>query len=281
MKRRMLPGGAFGWTLVLVGLACSRCAIAAEAIPYDKFLAERGPMLVTVKFVLKVSMGSMFGGDEETDTEITGVMIDAKGLVLCSNTQLGGFIGMLKSMMGSMGGEMSATPTDLKVLVGDDTEGRDAELIARDTELDLAWVRIKEPGEKEYAYVDFAKSAKPAIGDTVISIRRLGKFFARSAVVAEGRIGGTTSKPRELLIPTGGLAGGLGAPVFDASGKPVGVMVMQAPEAEDSGGNPMAMLGRMSGMQDMMSGFLLPADIVVKATERALATVAPEPVKTD
>ena len=46
-------------------------------------------------------MGGM--GDQESDSEVTGVMIDPKGLVLCSNTQLGGFTGIMKQFMGPMG----------------------------------------------------------------------------------------------------------------------------------------------------------------------------------
>lgn len=262
-------------------LAVALLAVTARAgeIDLKKMLDDKGHALVTVKFVLKVNMGQMFGGDQESETEISGVLIDAKGLVLCSNTQLGGFIGMMKSMMGSMGNDMSATPTDLKVLIGDDAEGREAELVARDTELDLAWIRIKTPGEVPFPFVDLSKSTKIKTGDQVFALRRLGKYFARSAVVSECRIGGQTQKPRELYVPATALSASLGAPVFAVDGQPAGIIVMQMPEADDSAGNPMAMMGRMSGMQDMMSGFILPAPTIVKATERALATAGGDETK--
>jgi hypothetical protein len=97
--------------------------------------------------------------------------------------------------------------------------------------------------------------------------------------VAECRIGGITQKPRELMIPTGGLGSSLGAPVFAANGQPAGILVMQVPEAEGSADNPMALLGRVFGMQDMMTGFILPSATVVKATERAMATPGPRESK--
>lgn len=266
MRNRTIQSGA----MVIAAILAS--TTRAADIDLNKMLNEKGPAVVTVKFVLKISMGQMFGGDQESETEISGVLIDDKGLVLCSNTQLGGFIGMMKSMMGSMGGEMSATPTDIKVLIGDDTEGKEADLVARDTELDLAWVRLKTPSEKALAFVDFGKSAKLAIGDRVFSLRRLGKYFARTAVISESRIGGQTQKPRDLYSTASGLDASMGAPVFGADGQPAGLIVMQMPDGQDAGDNPMAMMGRLSGMQDMMGGFILPAATIVKATERALAT---------
>ena len=249
---------------------------AGDGEAFSKLLTDKSPAIVSIKFVLKVNMGAMFGGgqEQESESEVNGVLIDAKGLVLCSNTQLAGFVGMMKQFMGEMGSQMTATPTDIKVLVGDDAEGKEAEIIARDTELDLAWVRIKNPGEAPFPFVDFSQSASAKVGEEVYAVRRLGKFFARSTVAAEGRIAGTTTKPRDLTIPTGNIGTAYGMPVFGAGGKPIGVVVMQVPESEGSDGNPMAMLGRMSGMQDMMNGFILPAAEVVKATKRALETAA-------
>jgi len=239
---------------------------------FARFLRDKEPPLVTVKFVLKVKMGGAMGGmgDQESDTEITGVMIDPKGVVLCSNTQLGGFAAMMKKFMGRMGGEITATPTDVKVLVGDDVDGVEAELIARDTELDLAWVRIKTPRTEPYAHVDLGEAVKASIGERVFAVHRMDKYFARSAVVAEGRIGGKTSKPRDLYVPAAALAPAMGLPVYTAEGQVIGVMVMQAPDEEDVDADSMAMFGRMSNMQEMMGGFILPAETVDKATRRAM-----------
>lgn len=264
--------------LVLIGsvaFSAGTTSHADDAQEYAKILKDREPALVTVKFVLKVKLGGMMGGmgDQESDTEITGVMIDPKGLVLCSNTQLGGFTGLMKRFMGGRGGEITATPTDLKVLIGDDVEGVDAELIARDSELDLAWVKVKEPAETPYPFVDFADGARAEIGDRVFAIREMDKYFGRSPVVAEGRIGGKTLKPRELYIPTAEFATAMGMPVYSAKGQVIGVMVMQMPMDEESDENPLAMMSMMSGMQDMMGGFILPAANVVKATSRALEVV--------
>ena len=253
-------------------LSAPATAGAADESEYQKWLEQKSPTLVTIKFVLKVKMGGMMGGDQENDSEITGVMIDPKGLVLCSNTQLGGFTGVMRRFMGRMGGNITATPTDIKVLVGDDTEGLKAKLLARDSELDLAWVQIEEPGDAKFDHCDFTKAARPTIGQRLFAVRRMGKFFDRVAAVSEGRVGGITTKPRDLYVPGGNLATGLGLPVFTTDGTVVGVGIMQMPDAEDAEMNPMSMLGNIFNMQDMMGGLILPAAEVVKATKRALQT---------
>lgn len=263
--------------LVIATTICLLSTVApADTGMYKSLLDRRASVLVTVKFVLKTSMGGM--GDQESDTEVTGVMIDPKGLVLCSDTQLGGFMRMLAKMMPMMGGNMNATPTDIKVLIGDDTEGLEAELVARDSELDLAWIRIKDAGDVKFDYLDLTKGASVAIGQRVVAVRRMSKYFGRAATVIEGRITGTTKKPRDLYIPSIEFSMAQGLPIYTEGGKLVGFTITQTPEAEDTGGgfNPMAMLGQMSGIQEMMAGLILPAQVAAKATKRALASVEEE-----
>ena len=236
-------------------IALCGAARADEAGEYAKLLSETTPALVTVKFVLKIE-GQM--GKRETETEITGLMVDPSGLVLCANSKLG-----LPRIMRNFG---SATPTDIKVLVGDDTEGLEAKVLARDTELDLAWVKIKEPGDKKFAALDLEKSAAVNPGDRVLTIRRMAKFFDRASTISEGRMAGRTSKPRDLLIPGGGIDIEPGQPTFTPDGRLVGIVVLQLPDVEEIEGNQSAFMG-MS--RDILNGLILPIGEVAKATKRA------------
>jgi hypothetical protein len=265
---------AFAAIAAITGAVCSAPADSEVEAACQKLVKDQTSALVTVKFVLKVKMGGPFGsmGDQENEEEAGGVMIEPSGLVLVSNTQLGGFAGMMRRFMGSMAGEISAIPTDLKVLVGDDTEGVEAELLARDTELDLAWVKIKEPGDKRFAAADLSKSAKPRLGQKLLVLSRMGKYFDRTPLVRETRIAGFASKPRELYVLSG--AGGLGLPVYTADGQLVGVTIVQMPEALDAAANPFAMLGQASELESSMGGLILPAEEVLKATKRAQETAA-------
>lgn len=251
--------------LGLVLSALTRPAVAADGSGYSKLLQEKSAAIVTIKYVLKLKMGGM--GNQENETEITGFVIDPKGVVLCSNSQLDGFA----SLMRMMGRDLTATPTELKILIGDDTEGLEAELISHDTELDLAWLKLKEPPPKPLAHIDLNQGVAVQTGQEIVSVRRLDSFFGRSAIVSTGRIAGKTDSPRDLLIPDGGTAGALGLPVFTLDGKVIGVAVLQTPDEEDVEANPTLMRSRMSSMQDMMAGFILPSAAVVKATKQALA----------
>jgi hypothetical protein len=148
---RMRAGSVAGLCLLAIGHA----ARADELAEYSKLLSEMTPILVTVKFVLK--MEGQYG-KRESETEITGLMVDPTGLVLCANSKLG-----MPRFLRGMG---SATPTDLKVLIGEDTEGLEAKVLARDTELDLAWVKVKEPGDRKFTSLDLDKAGtvKPESG---------------------------------------------------------------------------------------------------------------------
>ncbi len=270
--RGCIQGRLMATVVALAVLLAGTAGVQAQsAADYHKLLQEKSPAFVTIKFVLKMKMGGM--GETESETEITGAMIDPKGLVICSNTQLGGIAGFMRSM----GREISAIPTEIKVLVGEDTEGLDARLIARDTELDLAWVQIKEPGEKKFAHVNLASSVDAKVGQSVVGVRRMAKFFDRTTVVNESRVAGVTKKPRKLYVPMLPLTGNLGLPVFAPDGKVLGVAIMQMPSDEDQDESPAAMFSRMSSLQDMMAGVILPAAEVIEATQRARQTAATQP----
>ncbi|HOL24707.1 MAG: serine protease [Phycisphaerae bacterium] len=251
----------------LVAILCAGARVsAAEAPSYDpeRFMAEKSPALVTIKFNLRSSAGE---DNEQSETEITGVVIDPQGLVLCSNVQLTG----LAAAFSGVGFQGSAVPTNIRVLVGEDPQGLKAKLLARDTELDLAWIRLTEKPPAPLASIDLAKAAKPRIGQRVVSLRRMGKYFDRVPVIREVQVSARTRKPRELYILGGSINTDFGLPVFTTSGEVIGIMILPISDEneEELRGNPFAMLGGISGILDMFGGVVLPADEVLRATRRA------------
>jgi len=272
----------------LASFAAALCALSmvtawpsptAAEDPYQRLLANT-EALVTVKFVLKVKMEG--GADSEFEGEIMCLLIDAEGLVLCSNTELGGYINLMSRAMGRGPGlNISAVPTDIEVLIGDENEGREARLLARDSDRDLAWVRIQDRGDAPpLPYLDFTRSAVLDVGDRFYSLRRMDKFFGSAPMVTAGTVGAVTRKPRQLLVPSPALDSGYGVPIFTAEGQLVGVTVLQMPSFEDDGGDlfshPMALLGESVKLQDMVGGMILPAAEVVKATRLAREIFAAE-----
>jgi S1-C subfamily serine protease len=266
---------AAGAALLVAGAGAPTAAADATEEAYRRVLAERAPAVVTVRFVLKFELGGTMGGamggeGQEVDGEISGVVVDPGGLVLCSNTLLGGFAGLIGRLMG--GGddfEISATPDDLEVLVGDATAGLPARLVARDTDLDLAWLQIETP-PAGLAAIDLGAGVPARIGEPFVAVRRLDKVFARAPALIEGRIGGETAKPRRLWVPAAPAFGGHGLPVFNVQGALLGVTVMQFPDADEgSGGGPMAMMLESSRLEEVLSAVILPASEVARATALA------------
>ncbi len=264
-----------GATSLAPARATSLPAPDETAAVYKKLIDNVGPALVTVKFVMKIDGGPMGeGGDGGRDVETTGLVMESSGLVMVSNAKMGG----MASRMG-----MSVNPTNIKVLVGDDTEGLKAKILARDSELDLCWIAMDDDKAKgkTFTAVDFSSGAPAALGDKIYVVERMGKFFDHALSVDEGRIGGATRKPRPLMIPTG--FGGsqremLGSPMFNTDGKVIGLNILQVPDKED-------MEGGESGGEGNFGILLLPSTEVVKATARGkeMAAKAPkeEPKKDD
>jgi len=258
--------------LLAAGIVSTAGAASIEEATFQKLMEEHAPALVTIKCVLKMKGG---GQEQEMENENVGVMIDPKGLVMCSNSRLSGPLGLVQRLYGSSMGSFSVNPTDLKVLIGDAAEGLDAKFVARDTELDLAWVQIKEPGDKPLQFVDLSKSGHPKVGQRVISLYKMSKHYDRAAVVAEHMIGGIAKKPRDLYM-AGDLSAALGLPVFAADGAVLGVSILQIPDTEEEGPAQMGMLRRMINSSEY-SGAILPAADVVKATARAKEMAATQP----
>jgi S1-C subfamily serine protease len=264
--------------LALAAAAASpgRTAAAdADADAYRRILEQRSPAVVTVRFVLDIQLGGTMGGamgdrGQEVETEISGVVIDPSGLVLCSNTLIGGFAGLMGRLMGG-GSELqiTATPKDIEILVGDSTQGLPARLVARDTDLDLAWLRLAEPPASPLAAIDLATGAAARVGDPFVAVRRLDKLFARAPALVEGRIGGAPTKPRRLWVPAAQTAGH-GLPVFDTAGELIGVTVMQFPDDDGlTAGGGMAAMLQSTRLEEVLSAVILPASEVARATELA------------
>lgn len=240
-------------------------APAAHAAPPDEYrtlLERRASAIVSVKFVLRVTGGQV--GEEEQEGEASGVLISPDGLVLCSSTQIGGYAGLYRAM--GMQPDFTVTPENVRVLIGDDVEGVEATVVARDSELDLAWVRITEPDGDGYAFVDVSESAADApAGTEIMAIGRLPEYFGRARVVLAGRVTGATTKPRRYLVPSQELAVEAGVPVFTGEdGGFVGMLVLVTPEAEDLGGAL-----DTERIREMIGVFILPASEVARATARA------------
>ncbi len=251
---------------LLLSLLITTSVQAADDPAYARMLGAKSPSLVTIKYVLTLTAPQ---GEQEKEQETTGVIVDPKGMIMASNIKMGDIERVFQIMYQGRASGISSKVKEIKVLIGDDRVGVDAEFIARDSELDLAWLRLKDPRDAPYPHVDLQNKADPQVGDRVLSVRRLGRYFDHVPVVGEGRVAGIIAKPRKLYKLSGDAGEGIGLPVYSAKGKILGFSVMQLPDLDDIGGDFAAAIGGREELQTLASGLILPIDNVIQATERA------------
>ena len=229
--------------------------------------------VVTVQLVIKSGM-SYEGGEgqkRESKTEATGTVIDASGLTVISlaATNPSEFF---EEMMASEDSEFkmnfSSEVTDVKILLPDGQE-LPANIVLRDKDFDLAFVRPKEKPAKTLAYVDFTKAVKPGLLDQTVTLYRLGTVASRSIAGCVDRIQSVVEKPRTYYVPgANSESASLGAPVFAIDGNPIGVLLVRTRRTGPS--EESSWFSGMSGMG--LTYMVLPAADVLEAAKQAPET---------
>ncbi len=207
----------------LVATMLSVAAQAALPTPSDEtsrgfkqVIQRRGDTAVPVKFVM--SMSGM-GSERQQEGQTQGTLVSADGLILVP----GRVVSLDLSMFGrgdANGGLGGGTPTvksgQFRVRLAGSDEWLPADLVTRDTELGLAWLRLRNPRGK-LPFVDFSDAAKVGVGSALYTVMRTSDQFGSVPVVRAGYVLGETTVPRPTFLIDGvpGLA-------FDGDGKPAG-----------------------------------------------------------
>ncbi len=224
----------------------------------------RGPSVVTLQFIAKET--NFMGQQEKYEMEAPAVVLTPDGLLLAASSRLQGFGAFMMGMMGGLGGLPAGMPIpqsdveDIKVIIGEDSEGLEAKIIARDSDLDLAWVQITDTQGQTFKHVDFNDAAILEVGDVYYTLSRMGERFDRALRISSASISAAVDNPRPLLI--GELTLSWGVPVFSAAGKPAGLLVTQPAEQGEEGAISLEIFASSTG-------FILPAKKIVKATKQA------------
>ena len=217
-----------------------------------------------VNLQIVVAMETSFGGGsekEEERTSVTGTVIDPSGLVVTSlsGTDPSHWLSMF---MGDddYGFKMSAEIVDLKIRTSDGTE-IPADMVLRDPDLDLAFIKPKKAPEKPLAYVDLSKSSEPKLLEKMVLLHRLGRVANYSLYAGMDSVHAIVTKPRTYYV-AGALSGG---PAFALDGKPVGIQVTRSVKLDST-------QSMFSGFDDAMAGIILPSATVLKIADKAKAT---------
>ena len=269
---------------VLAALAATVSATAAAqapppaAAPAGEDLLERiAPAIVGIEAVIRteMSMGGQ-GSDEEGNVEMVGAVVDPGGLIMVWNSRISSArIGEVLEVMGRAGEgfEIKLTPVRFDVAVPGRGDRLPAFLAASDERLDVAFLQLESPPAEPLPAIDLAAAAEPAVGGPVYAVSRLNQSFDRAPYFETGLVVGELVKPRRAWILEGELTA-MGLPLFDAAGRPVGVLatVLSSAGKEDGGVPGMGGLFGESGKTlGPLGGFLLPTEPVARAVELSKA----------
>lgn len=225
--------------------------------------------VITVAVVLKMKMslsGAVGAEDSESKQELTGTVIDPSGLTVLSLSSCEPEA-MMQAMMDGMSDEdvkvkMDSELNDVKLLLADGTE-LPAEIVLRDKDLDLAFVRPKtKPGEA-LAVVDLGRAGTARVLDQVITLNRLGQVAGRAYAASVERISAVVQKPRRFYIPGSDVTTAtLGAPTFTLDGNLLGIVVMRSLKQKSGG------MGMFNFRPDGMMPIILPVAEILKAAKQ-------------
>jgi hypothetical protein len=259
-------------------------ALSICVVPVSKAdeLADKGRAIyrqhqhavVTVQIVLKskFSVGGRGAESNESRQDVTGTLVDPSGLTVLSlsATDPGQ---LLQSMLSGGADEdsrfkMETELSDVKILLDDGTELA-SEVVLRDRDLDLAFIRPKTKPSATLSALDLSKSSKADILDQIIALNRLGNSAGRAYAASVERISAIVQRPRLFYVPDASLSTTtLGSPAFTLDGKVLGIFVMRALKGKSGGGGALGMLNMQA---ENFTGIILPADDILKAVKQVPA----------
>ncbi len=265
------------------GVAAAPAVVGAAAA--GDLLARYAPAIVRVEAVLetRLNLGGQ-GEAQDSRLDLLGAVVDPGGLVMIWNSHISSarMTEMMENAGRSEGMGIQVVPRSFTVML---PEGEvPALLAATDSALDLAFLQLERPPAQPLPFVDFSHSTRPAVGEPMMVVSRLGRGFDHAPYVQTARMGGVLKKPREAWILDGNLSA-FGLPVFDSEGNPVGALttvVTRGSESDSAAGSPTVgqMIGGAFGApgEGPLGVFVLPgervASLVKLAAERAQQLLA-------
>jgi hypothetical protein len=265
--------------VLAVALAPMTSRADEAASPIQTLLDKQAASIVSIKVVIKTQFQiSGQAQDSESRMELQGTVVTPDGLIMVTNAPFDSksLTDMLGMSADSLGFQMKTTPTDFKVVVGDEDKEYTAFLAGADPNLGLAFIKIDDLADRTLQPVDFTVADTAAIGDKVYTVSRLSKGYDYAPYLDAGWIFGQITKPQTAWVVSN--AGDVGLPVFTEAGGLLGVIanvpsgVKDADAGGDTMGMGMGMLMRMlngGGAAGDMRAFLVPASVITNVVALA------------
>lgn len=180
---------------------------------YRSLTTRHAAAVVTVKFVMSVTAS---GKEERLEDRTQALLVSPDGLLLVPDRAVSvdfrQFIGAAKGQ----GSAPVAKSSEFRVRLADSEDWLPADLVTRDTQLGLAWLRLRNPPAK-LSFVDLDEGVRAEPGMTFFSLLRTSDEWGGVPVFRPGFIMGETHTPKTLL-----LVDGVPGMAFSAEGRPMG-----------------------------------------------------------
>jgi Trypsin-like peptidase domain len=254
------------WISLLVALAWLPAGLAASSRA-DEF-ADKGREIfkryqhavVTVEIVLKTtySAGGQTSPSTEARQDITGTVVDPSGLTVVALSTCDPGELFRRMMTDRSRYKVDTEIGDLKMLLADGTE-LPAEIVLRDKDLDLAFIRPQNKPAGPMTAVNLSHSGTAQVLDQVIAINRLNQAASRAYSASVESITAVVQKPRTFYVPDSTMtATSLGCPAFLPNGDFLGLFVMRTAGSSES-------------ERPAFTPIIVPAEDILRAAKQAPA----------
>lgn len=210
--------------LILVGLVCTAPLLHADETAElgRQVFDSRKDTVVTLRIVIAMSFG---GRESESEQEANATIVSPDGLAVLALSAVDPLQMATRRLIDE--DEMTSRVVSLRMILPDGSE-KPAEVVLRDKDLDVAFVRLTEKPESPLVFVDLNQSAIPKLLDNVLCILQYGRVARRSHAAFIERIEMIVERPR-LFFAIGNHRSRqvVCSPVFSMQNEFIGIGVMR------------------------------------------------------
>jgi hypothetical protein len=235
--------------LLALPLASARADVTSDKAR-DVFKKYQRAVVTLQESIKATAAGGQSG---EFNLEITGTVIDPSGLTVVALSSCDPY--ELRRRI-SPDSKIESEVSNVRIL----TEDGDmpAEIVLRDRDLDLAFIRPKTKPTSPMPAVDLSNAGTAQVLDEVVALNRLNRVASRAYSASVERITAVIQKPRTFYIPDSTMTTtASGSPAFTTDGKVIGVFVIRA------------ITGSSGSRETPYTAIILPSEDILKGAKQA------------
>jgi hypothetical protein len=221
--------------MVTLGI-CVLTSLAANAADIKDIARAKMPQaqkaVVTIRMVVKEEIMDI-GEAGESTIETIGTVIDPDGLTVTDLSSIDpSFLAQLINVFDEPEMRIESKIKEVAIILEDGMVIA-ADVVLKDSDLGLAFIRPREASHKFDAVVLTNPGAQPQLLDSIFVIGRLSKFNNRASTLALDSIKAISKGPRSFYVGEKETLSFLGCIAYTSNGEPLGIYVMKPRQLTD------------------------------------------------